>query len=154
MSEVVIDTLKAVAPPIGWTTLGAVLGILVVYRLDLGKSRILQRESDIRRERADLVPLLKDAIFECAHIDQPQYAWRHRHCQKIGALAPRFSTFLKGRRQTAFDAAWYKCCQTQDAELLDKNQGPFMDASSPELKAAQKLITSRLQAVLDCVERA
>ena len=154
MSEVIIDALKTIAPPIGWGSLGAVLGILVVYRLDLGKSRILQRESDIRRERADLVPALKDAIFECGQIDQPQFAWRHRHCQKIGALAPRFSTFLKGRRQTAFDAAWQKCCQTQDAELLDKNQGPFMDASAPELKAAQKLITSRLQAVLDCVERA
>jgi len=154
MSEVIIDALKTIAPPIGWGSLGAVLGILVVYRLDLGKSRILQRESDIRRERADLVPALKDAIFECGQIDQPQYAWRTRHCQKIGALAPRFSTFLKGKRQAAFDSAWYKCCQTQDMELLNKDGGCFLDGQEAELKAAQKLITSRLQAVLDCVERA
>jgi hypothetical protein len=123
--------------------IGALVGAVAGYWLDLGKSRILKYESDIRRERADLVPVLKDAIFECGHIDQPQYAWRTRHCQKIGALAPRFSTFLKGKRQAAFDAAWYKCCQTQDAELLDS-----------DVKAAQKLMTSRLQAVLDCVERA
>jgi hypothetical protein len=132
----------------------ALVGSLAGYWLDLGKSRILKYESDIRRERADLVPILKDAIFECGQIDQPQFAWRHQHIEKIGRLAPRFSTFLKGRHKADFDAAWYKCYQTQDAELLDKNQGPFMDANSPELKAAQKLITLRLQAVLDCVERA
>ena len=39
MSEVIIDALKTIAPPIGWGSLGAVLGILVVYRLDLGKSQ-------------------------------------------------------------------------------------------------------------------
>jgi hypothetical protein len=101
-----------------------------------------QHDGVIQSERAELIPLLKDAIFECSHTD-PQYAWRNHHIQKIGRLAPRFSTFLKGDSKTAFDAAWYKCCQTQDAELL-----------VPDVKAAQKLITSRLQSVLDCVEGA
>jgi hypothetical protein len=123
--------------------IGALVGAVAGYWLDLGKSRILKYESDIRRERADLIPLLRDAILECGIDDQPRHVWRNLHCQKIGALAPRFSTFLKGRRQTAFDAAWKKCCQTQDAELLDA-----------DVKAAQQLITSRLQAVLDCVEGA
>lgn len=132
-----------------WTCSLAITS-LVSYRCGLRS----QERADIRRERAVFVPLLKDAISECGQIDQPQFAWRHTHIEKIGRCAPRFSTFLKGRRQAVFDAAWQKCCQTQDAELLDKNQGPFMDATSPELKAAQKLITSRLQAVLDCVERA
>jgi hypothetical protein len=113
-----------------------------------------QERADIRRGRADLIPLLKNAILECGNDTQPQIAWRQKHSLKIGEVAPRFSTFLKGKRQAVFDAAWYKCCQTQDAELMNKNQGCFLPGQEAELKAAQELIVCRLQAVLDHVKRA
>jgi hypothetical protein len=120
----------------------------------LDRERRLKRESEIRAERADLIPLIKDAIRECGHSDQPQIAWRHKHSLKIGQFAPRFSTFLNGKRQAVFDAAWDKCCQTQDSELQNKSQGSFLPGQEAELKDAQERIVSRLQAVLGCVERA
>ena len=140
-----------------FSCLGFLAGALVAHKLDLGRSRILKYESDIASERVVFVPLLKHAISDCGGVGQaiaePWYSWQ-QHIAGVEKCADRFSVILKGRRKRAFDAAWQICRDTKNMELLNKDGGCFLDGQEAELKAAQKLITSRLQAVLDCVEQA
>src|ERR1035437_8232862 len=134
---------------------GAIVGAVAGYWLDLGKSRILKYESDISAERVVFVPLLKRAISDCGGVGQaiayPWYSWQH-HIAGVQNYADRFSVVLKGGSKRAFDTAWQICRDTKNMELSNKDGGCFLDGQEAELKAAQKLITSRLQAVLDCVE--
>jgi hypothetical protein len=61
---------------------------------------------------------------------------------------------LNGRRKGTFAAAWQKCNSIKEEDLLDKGQSWFTEARKAEMEAAQKILTSRVQILLDCVKKA
>jgi hypothetical protein len=144
--------LAIVAAGISGGAIGSLLTIFINHRLTIGRDRMVKLEGEIRVEKSQFIPMLNQIISD-ANRDQPLLAWRH-HKGNLEKSVWRFGTFLKGKRKATFDVAWQKCSEIKDEDLLDKGQNWFADNRVSEMKIAQKFITVKLQALLDCVEKA
>jgi hypothetical protein len=152
MSESIKQFITIIAGYIGAGAVGSLITIFITHRLAIGRDRMVKLESEIRAEKAQFVPMMNQIIKDSGN-QQPLAAWRF-HKGNLEKSVWRFRSFLNGSRKAAFDAACQKCFGTKDEELLDKKQGWFGNGQEAELEAAQKILISRLQALLDFIEAA
>jgi hypothetical protein len=115
----------------GWTSAGWIVG----HRL----ARTRDRENALRTQKVSTIPIFNKAIKDCGTCD-PRVAW-HQHKPEVENAALSFSVLLHGRRKRALDNAWAACDGTTDGEL-----------NTDDIRPAQKLLTSRLEAVLKIIE--
>lgn len=145
------EFLKDIAPPIGWVTLGAILGILVKHRLDLGKSRVLKHESDIKADKLEFIPLIDGFISKAGSYPAPNIV--RRDCiRELQGWQRRFRLHLSGGKLKRFSEAWTALEQTTEQEMVAKNgQGVFTETQADEFRQVSKILTTRLEALRDTV---
>jgi hypothetical protein len=132
----------------------ALVGALAGYRLDLGKSRVLKRESDIKDDRLEFIPYLRQIIKDARSKPVPISVWAH-YRKDLEKSVWRFRELISGHCKRAFDEAWENLNQTTEAEMSGGSKtGVFGDDQSEELHKIQQLLISRLEALLACVEKA
>jgi hypothetical protein len=130
------------------------IGVLAGNRLTLGRDRILKREADIKADQLELIPLISGFINKAAHYPAPNIV-RNESMSALKNWHFRFRIHLKGGRLTAFNAAWQALEQTTEAEMIgDSGQAVFTENQADEFKKVAQVLISRLQALLNCVEKA
>jgi hypothetical protein len=143
MSEVIIDTFKAIAPPIGWTSLGAVLGIFVKHRLDLGKSRILKLEADIKTGKMELMPLFERLLGMARNSGGAIGTARFHAQEELPAPISRFRLHLTGSRLEQFNEAWSAVAGITREQVWNRQPND----SDEQFAKMEQILASRLEAL-------
>jgi len=137
-----------------FSCLGFLVGAFVAHKLDLGRSRTLKLEADIKADKLQLVPLLDGLISKAAHYPAPNIV-RMESIRELGEWHSRFRIHLKGGRLHAFNAAWQALEQTTEKEMTGSSKtGVFADGQEDDFRKVAEILVSRLQALLDCVQKA
>jgi hypothetical protein len=129
------------------------LGILLAAWLGFRLGKTTKRESDLREDQLQLVPMLHGFIKEAGSHHAPILVWRNSK-DALEKRIWRFRMHLSGRRKKAFCKAWVRLEQTRDAELYANTPtGDFDDNGSVEdLQKAQRILTARLNDLLKSIE--
>jgi hypothetical protein len=142
------DFFKDIMPPITWATLGAVVGILVVHRLDLGKSRVLKREADIKAAQVEIIPPLEKLIATARHFPCP-IRIRDDCIRNLGDAYLRFRLHLSGRKLRRLDLAWQALQQIPQTDLCGSSKSGVFDVSdsaqAAELARIQQILAPKLE---------
>ena len=140
--------MEDIMPPITWATLGAVVGILVVYRLDLGKSRVLKREADIKAGQIEIIPPLEKLIATARHYPCP-IRIRDDCARNLGEDYLRFRLHFNGRKLRRLDLAWQTLQQIPQADLCGSSKTGVFDVSdskqAAELAKIQQILMPKLE---------
>jgi hypothetical protein len=138
--------------------LAGIAGGLIGARANDRLARRRERETAIREDKLKFIPFLNQIIKDARQHDSPYYVLIHYRAD-IEKAVWRFRLLLSGNRQRVFDEAWKKLEQTTEAELTGKTRAGMHGENQwmyepDELRGIQKILISRLQALLDCVENA
>jgi hypothetical protein len=132
---------------------GGLAVALVSHFLAKDKDRVLKKEADIKADKLKLIPLIEGFLKQASYYQAPVVI-RNQCLGQLKEWHLRFRIHLKGRKLRAFNAAWHNLEQTTEAEMSGSSKtGVFSEEDAQELCRIQQILTSRLQALLDCVQR-
>lgn len=131
--------------------LGILLGAWLGHRFDLGRSRLLKRESDIKAEQVTFLPMIEESRQKLTS-GQPLSNWRKLK-PNINDAARRFRLFLLPRRQKTFDLIWQELATLKDSDLLNVKGTWFGPEEEKELVATQMKLIDKLGRLYESVER-
>lgn len=131
-----------------FSCLGFLAGALVAHKLDLGRSRTLKLESDIKADKRVMIPFL-DKVIEAARC-QPDPVSIWRDC--LGTLDDdyrRFKLHLRGRKLRRLNLAWQTLEQIPENKLCGSSKTGVLDwcdkTQAVELAEIQKFLLAKLE---------
>jgi hypothetical protein len=143
MIEIVIDAFKSIAPTLGWAAIATLVTWLVVSRLDLGKSRILKQESDIKAGKMEIMPILERLISMARNSGGAIGTARYEAQEQLPAPVSRFELHLTGSRLRKFKKAWSDVAGITREQVWNRQPND----SDEQFAKMQQMLVSRLEAL-------